>query len=257
MRPARIALPLLLALASLAVAPSAGAATTWYASPNGSGLNTCTDPQHPCDSITATSTKATSGDTVVFAGDQGTYQTSGTPTSTVLHVKDGVTVMGAPGQSMPVWYSASSGEAVTMDKTTAKLVDFDIEYSGTPGTALGGRGTVDRVIAHATGSGDWACTLDTGPVLTVTITNSICRSDSGTAFAEFVGGGPWNITLRNDLIYGAGDAGDRATTGQPRRTARRTPTAARPGGASRRPPPRPSPGATPSANCWRRARSGS
>lgn len=199
-----IAVALALSLVALAAPTGAGAAQTLYVSPNGLGLATCT-PNDPCDAVTAMNILATSGDTVILAGDHGSYQTPMSPTNTVLHVKDGVTVMGAPGQPMPVWYSAvgSPNSAVVMEGVNSKLVDLDIEDSGSFGLALGAKGTVDRVIAHSTDSGGWGCSLPTGVILTVTVTNSICEG-GGAGWAQEVGGGPWNVTLRNDLLYASG-----------------------------------------------------
>ncbi len=196
---------LFLLAGALAAPVPADAARTLYASPNGLGLASCTQ-NDPCDAVTAMNILAMSGDTVVLAGDQGPYQTPMLPTNTVLHVKDGVTVTGAPGQPMPVWYSAvaSPNSAVVMEGANSKLVDFDIEDSGSFGQALAAKGTVDRVIAHATDSAGWGCSLPTGATLTVTVTNSIC--EGGNAWAQEVGGGPWNITLRNDLLYASGNA---------------------------------------------------
>lgn len=207
MRPARLAgFSSLFLLACALVAPApAGAAQTLYASPNGLGLASCAQ-NDPCDAVTAINFLATSGDTVVLAGDQGPYQTPMSPTSIVLHVKDGVTVTGAPGQPIPVWYSGvvSPNSAVLMEGTNSKLVDLDIEDSGSFGQALAAKGTVDRVIAHATNSNGWGCSLPTGATLTVTMTNSIC--EGGIAWAQEVAGGPWNITLRNDLLYASANA---------------------------------------------------
>lgn len=199
-----IAFAAALSLGALAAPAAAGAAQTLYASPNGLGLATCT-PSDPCDAVTAMNTLATSGDTVVLAGDQGPYQSPMSPTNTVLHIKDGVTVTGAPGQPMPVWYSGvgSPNSAVIMEGTNSKLVDLDIEDSGSFGQALAAKGTVDRVIAHATDSGSWGCSLPTGVTLTVTVTNSICEGGNA-GWAQEVGGGPWNVTLRNDLLYASG-----------------------------------------------------
>jgi hypothetical protein len=199
-----IAFTLALSVGALAAPTGAGAAQTLYVSPNGLGLATCM-PNDPCDAVTAMNILATSGDTVILAGDQGSYQTPMSPTNTVLHVKDGVTVTGAPGQPMPVWYSGvmSPNSAVIMEGVNSKLVDLDIEDSGSFGQALAAKGTVDRVIAHATDSGGWGCSLPTGVILTVTVTNSICEG-GGAGWAQEVGGGPWNVTLRNDLLYSSG-----------------------------------------------------
>ena len=58
---------------------------------------------------------AASGDTVVMAGDDGTYQSPGMPALAELRVPNGVTLTGAPGQPRPIWYSASSEQAVTLE----------------------------------------------------------------------------------------------------------------------------------------------
>src|SRR6476660_4960944 len=184
MRWVRIPIPSLLVLASLAAAPSAGAATTWYASPNGNGGNSCTDPQHPCDPNTAVNTKPSSGDTVVFAGDQGPYGSPTFATFVVLNIKDGVTVTGAPGQPMPVWYSqvVSPNAAVNMEGSGSKLVDLDIEDVGSPfAQALSAQGSVDRVLARAPTTNGVGGLTKPG----VTMSNSICAGQNG--IFDFVG----------------------------------------------------------------------
>jgi hypothetical protein len=90
-----------------------------------------------------------------------------------------------------------------MDDITSRLSDFHIEFGGSNGLALNGLGTADRVIAHATGSNDWGCSVPTNFSPTLTLTNSICEGSEALVSSV---SGIWNLTLRNDLLYSPGDA---------------------------------------------------
>lgn len=91
-------------LALLAALASSASAAPRYASPNGSG-STCTEGA-PCK-ITVAVSGAHSGDTVVLAGNEGSYGTTGAPLTTQLSMENGVSMQGAPGQPMPQIYSES------------------------------------------------------------------------------------------------------------------------------------------------------
>lgn len=188
---------------ALLLAGPARAADTFYTEPNGSG-STCSSGT-PCQVTTALG-MAGSGDTVVMAGNKGTYFMASAGATVDLHIPDGVVLTGAPGQPIPIWYSASSdGTAVTMDGANSRLANLDIEYSYSPGQALQAWGTVDRVIARGTGTIGDGCLFRGG---TTVMTNSICAgmSAGSNGVFEFPGFGTWDIVLRNDLIYGGGDA---------------------------------------------------
>ena len=179
------------------LAPSSSlAATTYYSSPSGSGT-TCT--QAEACAVSEALGMAASGDTVVMAGDDGTYQSPGMPALAELRVPNGVTLTGAPGQPRPIWYSASSEQAVTLEGFgEATLSDVDIEYSGTGRyAAVFGAGTINRVIAHATAGG-----LGCQAGGSLTITDSICAGFWGLD-VNFGGGGVVTVTLRNSTVYGS------------------------------------------------------
>src|SRR5437764_14653862 len=85
------------------------------------------------------------------------------------------------------------------------LANHDIVYSYSPGQALQAWGTVDRVIARGTGTIGDGCLFRGGPTV---MTNSVCAgmSAGSSGVFEFPGSGTWDIVLRDDLIYGGGDA---------------------------------------------------
>ena len=183
---------------ALLAPPAANAAgTTFYVSPAGTG-STCTQPS-PC-SLGEALGKAKSGDTVVMAGNLGTYATAMSPLTEAVIVPDGVTLAGDTSGAMPVLYSADEAvnyAGVKLEGSTAKLDYLDIEYSGA-GAALKGSGSVDRVIAHG---GCFFGFNDT------TVTNSVCSANYG--IFDDVGGSSsveWTVTLRNDTIYGETEA---------------------------------------------------
>jgi hypothetical protein len=187
-----------LAAVALLAAPAANAAgTTFYVSPAGTG-STCTQPS-PC-SLGEALGKAKSGDTVVMAGNLGTYATAMSPLTEAVIVPDGVTLTGDRSGAMPVLYSADEAvnyAGVKLEGSSAKLDYLDIEYSGA-GAALKGSGSVDRVIAHG---GCFFGINDT------TVTNSVCSANY--AIFDDVGGSSsveWTVTLRNDTIYGETEA---------------------------------------------------
>jgi hypothetical protein len=187
----------------LAALPAAAtAATTYFASPNGSGP-TCSAGA-PCTIVEAL-TKSTSGDTVVVAGNEGSYGTAGSPITPELQVHNGVVVEGAAGQPMPQIYShgASAGIRLGEGGTGQELSNVAIHEEMT-GEAVVGSGTISRVFALATSGG--GCRID-GPG--TTIVNSVCAGKFGIfdILPSGFGTGVWPLTLRNDTIYGSGEAG--------------------------------------------------
>ncbi len=186
------------AIASLALfaalASSAGAAPR-YASPNGSG-STCAEGS-PCK-ITVAVSGAHSGDTVILAGNEGSYGTTGVPLTTQLTLENGVSMQGASGQPMPQIYSefpvSSVNWAVRMEGGSGvKLSDVAIQAKN--GVAVVHvNSTMERVLAV----GESATGCDAGPA--ATIIDSVCAGRNGI-FDSI--GSTFGLTLRNDTLYGA------------------------------------------------------
>ncbi len=184
-----------------ALASGAGAAPR-YASPNGSG-STCAEGS-PCK-ITVAVAGAHSGDTVVLAGNEGSYGTSGVPLTTQLTLENGVSMQGAPGQPMPQIYSefpaASVNWAVRMEGGSGvKLSDLAI-HAKNGVAAVHVNATMERVLAV----GEAATGCDTGPG--ATIIDSVCAGRNGIFESAGSAGSHFELTLRNDTIYGRGEAG--------------------------------------------------
>ena len=186
------------AIASLALlaalASSAGAAPR-YASPNGSG-STCAEGS-PCK-ITVAVTSAHSGDTVILAGNEGSYGTPGAPLTIQLSLENGASMQGAPGQPMPQIYSefpvSSVNWAVRMEGGSGvKLSDVAIHVKNGV-AAVHVNSTMERVLAV----GESATGCDAGPA--ATIVDSVCAGRDGI-FDSI--GSVFGLTLRNDTIYGA------------------------------------------------------
>jgi hypothetical protein len=193
---ARAALGTIAALAVLAAAPAgAAAATTYHASPNGSGAE-CS-ASSPCTTGEALA-KASSGDTVIMAGDEGTYGTPGSPIVPELQVRDGVALEGAAGQPMPQIYSHGASAAIRLGEggTGQRLSNVAI-HEEFGGEALVGSGTVERVLALASSGG--GCRLEAPGA---TVLDSVCAGSSGIFDILNSGSGTLPLTLRNDTIYG-------------------------------------------------------
>lgn len=186
-------------LASLAVLPSgAAAATTYFAGPNGSGT-TCSAGA-PC-TVGQALTSSSSGDTVILAGNEGTYGTPGSPIVPELQVHDGVVVEGAAGQPMPQIYSHGASAGIRLGEGgTGQVLSNVAIHEEMAGEAVVGSGTVSRVLALA--SSGAGCRVD-GPG--ATIVNSVCAGKYGIfiILPPGFGTGAWPLTLRNDTIYGA------------------------------------------------------
>ena len=167
--------------AALFAAAPASAATTYHVSPSGSG-SACTQAS-PC-SLSQALGSAGGGDTIVLAGDDGTYGTSGSPISTEIDIPDGVTLTGDTTQAMPVIYSNNTSGlaegAVYVEGASSVLQYVDVEWSGSF-SAVSGLGTWNRVIAHAT-SGS-ACTFYDGA--TTTVTDSVCNGNGAGVYENF------------------------------------------------------------------------
>jgi hypothetical protein len=171
---------------------------TIYASPQGAG-SACTQGQ-PCAIKVALET-ASSGDTVIVSGDEGSYGQPGSPVSEKLSIKNGVTVRGAPGQQRPeVFSSAMVAIGLGSGGEGQRLSDIEIKDSANSGTAVLGSGTIDHVIAEAS-NGGIGCS--TGPA--TTIADSICSGQYGVR-DNVTGIGLWTLSMRNDTIYAAREA---------------------------------------------------
>jgi hypothetical protein len=187
---------------------SALAARTWYVAANGVETGSC-EQQQPCNLqhlVGAFSGMIMSGDTVVLAGNTGTYGTQGTPLALTLTVPEGVTFTGAPGQPMPRIFTnaAASQPAVKLEGFgTATLSGLDIEYTGGAGfSAVFGEGKLERVIARSTGPGN-GCILTVGQ-----ISNSVCAGESGISDSAGSGGPVTDeLVIRNSTIYGSNGYG--------------------------------------------------
>lgn len=177
------------ALALLALPASAAAATNRYASPTGAG-STCSTAL-PCTVIDALAI-ADPGDTVVMAGNEGPYGSLLIPLMTELRLSSGISLEGAAGQPTPQVFSNAPTPAIRMEGGAGqRLSNVTIHYEG-PEAALRGAGTVERVLALSDASG---CSLGPGTILL----DSVCAGKVG--LEENVGEA-WNLTFRNDTIYG-------------------------------------------------------
>ena len=177
-----------IALALLVLPSAAAAATTRYASPTGTG-STCSAAL-PCTVIEALA-KSESGDTVVMAGDEGSYGSLLVPLVTALQLHSGISLESAPGQPAQI-YSNAPGTAIRMEGGPGqRLSDVAIHYEGDE-TALRGAGRIERVLALGTIVG---CELSPETVLV----DSVCAGQYG--IYDNVAS-PWSLTLRNDTIYG-------------------------------------------------------
>jgi hypothetical protein len=178
------------------LAPSSAlAARVWYVAPNGSEAGNCTQPE-PCalkGLATVRSPEIQSGDTVMLAGNAGTYGSAGTPVEFMVRVREGVTFTGTPGEPMPKIYS-NSGFAFEV-RPSSVLSDIDVESTGFSAAVIG-EGTISGVIARAQTAGETACGL------LRTITDSVCAGTYGVAENEG-GGGTVSTTLRNTTVYGS------------------------------------------------------
>jgi hypothetical protein len=187
--------------AVLGVAPTrALAATTDYLTPFGSGT-TCTQGA-PCSLsywISTVEPTLVPGDVTILEGNDGTYGTSGVPTTTEVHVPAGVTLEGDPTQARPVLYITLNSPGVVVG-SSAVLSDIDVEYSG-DAIAVDGAGSFTRVIADGHSSDSTACFFTAG----ASMTDSVCNAAFGVNVSAS-GSGPWTTTLRNDVIYGSNEA---------------------------------------------------
>lgn len=193
--PVRAAVTAIAVLALAAAVPSAAAAAkTRFASPLGSG-SACTAGS-PCLITTALS-GAASGDTVMLAGNEGTYGTPGAPIATELRMETGVSMQGTAGQPMPQIYSERSGAAwaIRMEGGSGqKLSGIAIHLKGGAVAAVHANGTVERVLALSPES---TAGCDAG---TAVILDSVCAGLNGIYNSA---GSHFELTLRNDTLVGS------------------------------------------------------
>jgi hypothetical protein len=182
-----------LALAAFG-APSASAAQTFHVSPTGSGAE-CTAAS-PCNIANGIGF-ANSGDTILAAGDDGTYGTATTPTAEIFEIPGGVTFAGEPEQPPPTFYSEASGFGFRL-QSGANLVGVRIHYLKGSGWAIyaNGPNRIERVFSEAPNEFATACGgADPG----TTIVDSVCTGAYGM-FDVVGGGGSWPVNLVNDTI---------------------------------------------------------
>ncbi len=198
------------ALACLAfglLAPSSAlAARTWYVAPNGSEASFCVQ-QEPCtlkdyaeEWVPSNEVKA--GDTVMLAGNAGTYGSPGTPITFQVPVPAGVTLTGTQGQPMPKVYSKFSGigGAFELKGAGSVLSDVDVELEAVIANSAVEvfEGSISRVIAHATDPAS-GCSISFGEI---TITDSVCAGRYGV-FGGIGGSTTVHYVLRNTTAYGS------------------------------------------------------
>jgi hypothetical protein len=188
---------LAVACAAAVLVPSSAlaAARVWYVAPNGAETGECTQAE-PCtlkDVVEKRILELALGDTVMLAGNAGTYGSAITPLTFSVFIREGVTFTGTPGQPMPKVYS-SALPAFEVYGPNSLLSDIDVESSG-GSAAVYGEGTINRVIAHAMTGG-------TGCGLLHTITDSVCTGAFGVA-ETIGGGGKASTTIRNSTVYGS------------------------------------------------------
>lgn len=196
--PVKAVITVVAVLALAAALPSAAAAaTTRFASPLGSG-STCAVGS-PCLITTALS-GAASGDTIVLAGNEGTYGTPGAPIATELRMENGVSMQGTAGQPMPQIYTERSGAAwgIRMEGGSGqKLSGVAIQLKGVAVAAVHANATVERVLALAPES---TAGCDAGPGSV--IADSVCAGLNGTFDSVGGVGSHFELTLRNDTLIG-------------------------------------------------------
>jgi hypothetical protein len=208
---------MLFALAVGAFGAAGARAATRYAAPSAQGSGDCSSPTNSCTLGTAVSGSG-QGDTVIVAGDEGTYGTASTPLAATIAdpAADAPgAIEGAPGQSRPVIYTdANPGldlfgtSSVAGQLVATSVSDLDIEElaSGLP-TALRVSGNVDHTVVRSLNGAFQACEpFGLSPPQTEVISNSLCVAHNGNALGEASSGSPQtqSVTLRNDTLYATG-----------------------------------------------------
>jgi hypothetical protein len=173
----------------------ASAATVFHVAPGGSG-GTCSVAQ-PCNIVFALQS-AGSGDTVMAAGNQGTYGLPNSPTAAPIEVPNGATLEGEPGQPQPQLYTEAAGFASVIIETGGNLIDFGVHEAKFGQTAIFGEGgnTVERVLSL--GGTDMGCVISPSS----TITDTACSGGWGLYDSLGASGQTFTLNLRNDTFYG-------------------------------------------------------
>lgn len=191
-------LPLIvLALLAALLAPSALAASTYYASPSGGGTE-CTQAK-PCKVEYAAETKAQNGDSVIL--EPGTY-TLGESINVVATIDLG----GRAGAAAPTIQTGSHNIVVSsITKSTATLHDFSMTGAG--GLVLN-YGNAERLYVGYTGTSSSACSVLGGGSLR----DSVCWAHNPASFSNAldvaVHGEKGTTVLRNDTLVAANQGGD-------------------------------------------------
>jgi Ca2+-binding RTX toxin-like protein len=190
-------IPALAALAMLAAAPAAQAATR-YASPGGTGPSATCPRENPCNIHIASGTPATAGDTVVAL--PGTYSL-GTVTLTPA---GGVTLIGEPGAPRPRLVSSGASALTLGAGTTVRnlYIEGNNAGSGRAVDAIGAGTLIEQ--SEIVGSGTTGITLQLRDGATVA--SSIVRSNASVPFGSAVLTGGSGGTIHNVTAIGAGTA---------------------------------------------------
>jgi hypothetical protein len=174
----------------------AAAAATYHVAPTGSGT-ACTVAA-PCELEHAVGV-ATAGDTILAAGDAGTYGSVVAPSPAPIRVEAEVTLEGEPGQPMPQLYTDAQGEYASLElEREARLVDFAVHErrSGELALLVEPEASAERVLS-VNEAGGAACQL----VYDTTMTNSACAGTYGIE-DNFGAPGTYTIKLRDDTFFG-------------------------------------------------------
>ena len=158
----------------LGVPVAAGAATTHYAAPGGSGPAPCVEPAAPCNIERAVEfANHASGDTILLA--PGTYHPAAS-----LKVFGSVIISGEPGQPTPLIEATGEYGLFIQDPSTVRDVRIKSPSGTTAGLFLLTAGsTVERV--ESTGEANRACVL-----IGATARNSLCVAEPVSGGGEGV-----------------------------------------------------------------------
>jgi hypothetical protein len=175
----------LVAFLLLVTASAASAATTHYASKDGTGTAPCTDSGHPCLLTTAVGTAGV-GDKVSVA--PGTY--AGLPG--VATLQNGVEIAGQPDAAKPVLQSTIGGVNLMGANDTLRHVAIETSGLGA-GVSAGSGATVSDVDVTASGS----CVAVSGPGVTIEDSKlTLTTTGFGSCISAFPPLGD-NFTIRN------------------------------------------------------------
>ncbi len=208
-------LALLPAVAVLLMAAQSATAATLYAAPTSHGSGNCSAEANACTAEAAI-TAATSSDTVVLLGDEGTYGTTVKPLTETIKASVPDTpaaIEGAPGQPRPV-IDTTAAEGVELlnasgEGRSTSLSDVEIDDTGTDTVALLTSGDVDHVIARAADGGA-GCEPTTDEAGTQLVRDSLCIGEGfeSDGMRLIIAGSSstqvGRATLRNDTFYASG-----------------------------------------------------